>query len=210
MTKEKDERKRPHLRLVVNNEEQRKARPLGNEDDFVSLEDLLVSREAFREAFYDGLGPWQAKAYATLERFLTGKGWPYGLDPQHGRPLVIPAGVVCPVTAEHGGSAQDEVLLHVAEDMTGQGACLTLEMLLPFWSDDDGLMEEALIYAPVFPYGALFLEENRQDGYLDLVYRVSFPLYPPALTRRLLDRFFAVANLELTEALRNLADYPEA
>jgi hypothetical protein len=206
MTKDKDERKRPQLRLVVNNPEKRNPRPKANEEALVTLEELLARREDFRPAFYADLPPWQAKAFGAIERFLAGRGWPYGLDPQHGRPLVIPAGVVCPAAAEHDEASQDEVLLHLAEDPTGQGGCLTLEMLLPFWSDDDGVMEEALLFSPIFPYGALFLEENKQDGYLDLIYRVSFPLYPPALTNRLLSRFFAVAGYELTEALRSLAE----
>ena len=98
----------------------------------------------------------------------------------------------------------------MAEDATGKGLCLSLEMMLPYWSEDEAIMEETLLYAPVFQYGALFLEENRQDGLLDLIYRLGFPLYPPAPTDKLLDRLFSIASYELAEILRSLAEYPEA
>ena len=70
-------------------------------------------------------------------------------------------------------------------------------------------MEDALLYSPIFQYGALFLEENRQDGLLDLIYRLGFPLYPPALTARLLDRLFTIAAFELRETLRCLMDFSD-
>lgn len=210
MDKDKEDRKRPHLRLVVDNVEKRNPRPAGNEEEFVPVEELIARRNELRDAFYRGLAPWQTKAYGAIERFLAGKGRPYGLDPQHGHLVVLPAGAVSPDLAVPGGSPHDEVLVYVTEDLAGMGFCLTLEMILPFWSEDDAVMEDALLYAPVYQYGTLFLEDNPQDNLLDLIYRIGFPLYPPALTGRLLERFFAIAAFELTETLRGLADYPEA
>ena len=83
------------------------------------------------------------------------------------------------------------------------------ETILPYWSEDETIMEEALLYAPILQFGTLFLEENQQDGLLDLIYRLGFPLYPPALTGRLLDRLFAIAAYELGEIFRFLAENPE-
>jgi hypothetical protein len=209
MAKDKDERKRPHLRLVVNNVEQRKPRPAGGEVDFLTLDTLLAKREQFRPEFYLGMDRPQTKAYEALERFLARKKWAYGLDPQHGRLLVLSTGSVCPETIEQGGSPQDEVLLFVAEDASGPGLCLSVETILPYWSEDETIMEDALLYAPILQFGTLFLEENQQDGLLDLIYRLGFPLYPPALTGRLLDRLFAIAAYELREIFRFLAETPE-
>lgn len=210
MTQDKDERKRPQLRLVVNNPEMRGGRPVKGDEAGIPFEVLVERRDELRGDFYRGIGTWHVKAYQRIERYLESRGWLYGLDPQHGRLMVIPAEAVCPEVLEHGGSPQDELLLFVADDPTGLGFCLCLEMILPFWSDDVAVMEEALIYAPIYPYGALFLEENRSDGYLDLIYRLSFPLYPPALTKRLLEKLFAVARYELRETLVGLDEFPEA
>ena len=209
MAEDKDDRKRPHLRLVVNNADQRTTRPAGREEDFIPLPTLIARKESFRSQFYDGMDRWQAKAYASIERHLSRRKLPYGLDIHHGRLLVLPAPAVCPDAFEHTGSAQDEVLLYVAEDAAGKGLCLSLETILPFWSEDEAVMEEALLYSPIFQYGTLFLEENRQDGLLDLIYRLGFPLYPPALTGRLFDRLLAVAAYELGETLRGLAEDSE-
>ena len=73
----------------------------------------------------------------------------------------------------------DELLVFIAEDAGGEGLCLSMEMIMPFYSDDEAVMEEALLYSPVLQYGSLFIEENQQDGLLDLIYRLGFPLYPP-------------------------------
>lgn len=206
MTKDKDERKRPSLRLVVNNPDKRGFRPPKEDEEiFVSLPELAANRELLRPGFYRGLERTQTKAYGRLEAYMQQRNWLYGLDPQHGRVVVLPAAEVCPLAAEHGGAHQDEVLLFVTEDSTDHGLCLSLETILPYWSDDESIMEEALLYAPIHQYGALFLEENRHDGLLDLVYRLALPIYPPALTARLLDRFFSIAALELTDALQGLA-----
>ncbi|HEX9023277.1 MAG TPA: hypothetical protein VF799_05500 [Geobacteraceae bacterium] len=210
MTQEKDDRKRAHLRLVVNNEEHRKSRPAAGEEEFIPFDKLIARRDTYRADFYHDMGRWQTKAYVSIERFMERRGWIYGLDPQHGRLLVLPIAAICPDAIEQGGSPQDEALIYIAEDTSGEGLCLSLETILPFWSEDESVMEEALIYAPIFQYGTLFLEENRQDGLLDLIYRLGFPIYPPALTERLLDRFFAISAYELREALRSLAEYPEA
>lgn len=210
MTQDKDERKRAHLRLVVNNEEQRKPRPATGGEDFIPFETLIARRDVLRTEFYQDMGRWQAKAYNAIERFMARKQWEYGLDPQHGRLLVIPIAVISPEAIEHGGSPQDEGLIYVTEDTSGEGFCLSFETILPFWSEDESVMEDALLYAPIFQCGALFLEENRQDGLLDLIYRLGFPIYPPALTGRLLDRLFAIAIYELQETFRNLAEYPES
>ena len=209
MARDDDERKRPHLRLVVDNVEKRNARPAGGEGSFITLDELTARREELRPGFYTSLAPWQAKVYERVERFLVAKGWPYGLDPFHGKLLVVPAEAVCPAAAEQGGGYKDELLVHVAESSAGGGFCLSLEMVLPFWSDDDSVMEEALIFGPIHQYGCLFLEENKGDGYLDLIYRLAFPLQPPALTGRLLEKLFAIAGFELAETLKNLAEYPE-
>lgn len=208
MTEDNDRENRPHLRLVVNNAEKRNPRPSTSEDDFISFEELTTKRDLFRPEFYQGMDQLQKDVYVELERFLAGKGWPYGLDPRHGRLLVLPAGVVCPETAEHGGTQQDEILVYVAEDVTGQGLCLSLEMLLPYYSEDEAVMEDAFLYAPVNQYGTLFLEENRHDSFLDLIYRLALPLFPPDLTGKLLDRLFAIAAYELKETLLGLAEYP--
>lgn len=210
MANDRDERKRPHLRLVVDNVEKRSPRPSGREEGFIPLEELIARRDGFRPEFYLGLGRAETKAYEALERFLTRKGWPYGLEPHHDRLIVLPAGAVSPDVLAHGEAPQDEIILYVADDLTGKGLCLSLEMILPYWSEDAAVMEDALLYSPVLPYGTLFLEENRQDGLLDLIYRLAFPLYPPALTARMLDRLFSIAEYELRETLRSLAEYPES
>jgi hypothetical protein len=207
MTKDKDKQNRPQLRLVVNNAEKRNPRPTGSEEDIISLKELCAKRDVFRPDFYRGMDRWQAKAYEVLERFLARQKLPYGLDSRHGRLLVLSAGVFLAETGEPGGTSQDEVLIYVTEDVTGQGLCLSLEMLLPFYSEDEAVMEDVFLYVPVHQYGTLFLEENPRDGLLDLIYCLSFPLYPPALTSRLLARLFAIAVFELQETLRNLAEY---
>lgn len=209
MTQDKDERKRSHLRLVVNNPEARGGRPATGDQASIPFEELVSRRHELSADFYRGIGEWHVKSYKVIERHLARRGWRYGLDPQYGRLMVLPAADVCPEVLAHGGTPQDELLLFVADDPTGHGLCLSLEMILPFWSDDDTVMEEALIYAPIYPYGALFLEENKNDNYLDLVYRLSFPLYPPALTERLLEKLFAVARYELRETLLGLDEFPE-
>jgi hypothetical protein len=207
MTKDKDKQNRPQLRLVVNNAEKRNPRPTGSEEDIVSLEELIAKRDVFRPDFYRGMDRRQAKAYEVLERFLARRELSYGLDPRHGRLLVLPASVFLAETGEPGGTSQDEMLIYVTEDVTGQGLCLSLEMLLPFYSEDEAVMEDLFLYVPVHQYGTLFLEENQRDGLLDLIYCLSFPLYPPALTGRLLARLFSIAAFELQETLRNLAEY---
>ena len=82
-------------------------------------------------------------------------------------------------------------------------------MILPFYSEEEAVMEDALLFSPVFQYGTLFLEENQQDQALDLIYRFGFPVYPPALTTKVLTRLFAIAAFELKEVLRSLAEYPD-
>jgi hypothetical protein len=206
MTQDKDERKRPNLRLVVSNPDKRQNRK-DAEEEYLPLEELVARREELRPDFYRDMERGPAKVYALIERFLLRKEWQHGLDPLHGKLLVLPAGVVCPYHDEYGGENKDEALLFVAEDALG-ALCLALEMVLPFYSDDDTVMEDAFLYAPVHQYGTLFLEENRQDGLLDFIYRLSIPAYPPALTGRLLERFFAIAAFELAETLRSLGEYP--
>ena len=167
-------------------------------------------RDQVRGDFYRGLEKRQTKAFEALERFLASRDWPYGLDPHHGRLLVLPAMVVAPETVDYGVGPQDELLIAITEDATKLGFCLTLEMILPFYSDDDAVMEDALLYSPMLPYGTLFIEENAQDEFLDLIYRLAFPLYPALPSARLLEKLFAVAAFELHETLRSLAEYPEA
>lgn len=208
MAHDKDDRKRPHLRLVVDNAEKRNPRPAESDEESIPLGDLIARRDHFRTEFYRDAERWQAKAWQALERFLLGREWPYGLDPTHGRLMVLPAGAVCPEAVEYEGPHQDEVLLYLTEDTGGKGGCLSLEMVLPFFSEDEAVMEDALLYSPLFQYGALFLEENRQDGLLDLIYRIGFPVYPPALTPRYIERLFTAAAAELRETLRSLAEYP--
>ncbi len=209
MTKETDDRKRSHLRLVVNNPEKRSPRPSGSEDDFITLEELVVRREEIRPLFYRDMDRRPEKAYRLIERFLAERGWPYGLDPNHGKPVVLPAAMVCPEALSSGLDQADEVLLFVTEDAAGTGVCLSLEMILPFYSEDESVMEDALLYSPVFQYGALFIEENRHDGLLDLVYRLGFPLYPPALTGRVLARLLAMMAHEVSDALTGLYEFSE-
>lgn len=206
MGKDKDERKRPQLRLVVDNAEKRTARPGEDEADFIPLDQLVARREGLRRDFYANIETWQTEVYQALEQYCQARGWEYGLDPYHGRMLVLAAGTVCPEAAGHDEGGQDEVLLYVADDVTGQGLCLSLEMIMPYWSEDDAVMEDALIYGPFFQYGAFFLEENRHDSLLDLIYRLSLPLYPAQPTAQYLDRLFAIAAVELREALANLAE----
>ena len=210
MTQDKDDRKRPHLRLVVDNAEKRNTRPAGKGEEFIPLEDLVARREQFRPEFYRGLAPWQTKTYSRLERFLAAKDWPYGLDPEHGRLMVLPIGIVCPEAVEYGSAPQDEVLVYAAEELGGEGIGLSVEMILPYFNEDESVMEEAFLYStPVHQYGTLFLEENRQDGLVDLIYRLTFPVFPPALTERLLERLFAIAAFEFRETCRILGEYPE-
>ena len=209
MAVDKDDRKRPQLRLVVDNVEKRKAGPLGGEEPFLAIEELVARREELRPEFYQGLERGYKKFYQTLERCLSGKGWPYGLDPHHGPLIVIPAGVVCPEADEPGEDQKDEILIYITEDTAGEGFCLTMEMILPFYSDETEMMEDLLLFSPVFQYGTLFLEENRQDGLLDFIYRIGFPIFPPALTGRILDRLFTIVAFELKETLLYLADFSE-
>ena len=209
MTKDKDERKRSHLKLVVNNPEIRSARPATGEQEFVPLEDLIANRDGFRPSFYAGMGRLQTKGYRSLERFLQAKGAPYGIDPIHGKVMVLPAGELSQESREFG-SPQDEVLLSIAEDAGGTGLCFSMEMILPYFSEDDAVMEEALLFAPVLQYGALFLEENPHDGLLDLIYRLAVPLFPPLLTTRLAQRMFSIFSFELKETFMALSDYPES
>jgi hypothetical protein len=206
MTTDKTDRPRPHLRLVVNNPDHRPGRPVSDEEAFISIEELVIRRDDFRSQFYHDLDDAQVKAYAAVERYLIDHGLSYGLDPHHGKVLVVPATVLCPELEEQGGTQQDEILVYVSDDMTGQGMRLSFETILPFYSDNDEIMEDAVIFSPILPYGTLFLEENRHDGYLDLIYRVSFPLSPPALTQRLLGRYLATVAHELREALAGLAE----
>lgn len=208
MAHDKDDRKRSHLRLVVDNAEKRNPRPAESDEESIPLEELIARRDQLRPEFYRGMERWQSKACEALERFLFARGLPYGLDPHHGRLMVLPAGSVCPEAAEYEGPHQDEILLYLSPDADGKGACCSLEMVLPFFSEDEAVMEDALLYSPLFQYGALFLEENRQDGLLDLIYRIGFPAYPPALTMRVIDRLFSAAAYELKETLQSLADYP--
>jgi hypothetical protein len=207
MNKDKDGRKMNHLKLVVNNSEIRSARPAG-EQEFIPLEELIASRDGFRPAFYRGMEQMQAKAYQALERYLQRREAPYGIDPVHGKVMVLPAGSISPESLEFG-SPQDEVLLSIAEDASGSGLCFSLEMILPYFSEDDAVMEEALLFAPVLQFGALFLEENPHDGLLDLIYRLAVPLYPPALTGRLTDRMLTIFAFELKETFLALSDQPE-
>ena len=209
MTHDKDDRQRPHLRLVVNNVEKRTSRPAGDDELFIPVERLIEMRDEVRPEFFKSLQRRPARAFEMIERFLLRKGLPYGLDLQHGPLVVLPAGAVCPEAAEQHGEHQEEVIVYVTEDASEEGLCLSLEMILPFYSDEEAVMEDALLFSPVFQYGALFLEENRQDQMLDLIYRLGFPIYPPALTTRVLDRIFGIAAFELKEALRSLAEYPE-
>jgi hypothetical protein len=207
MSKDKDERKRSHLKLVVNNEN-RSARPAVGEQEFIPLEDLIANRDHFRLPFYRGMGRLQAKGYQALERFLQGRGAPYGIDPIHGKVMVLPSGALSPEALEFG-SPQDEVLLCISEDASGSGLCFSLEMILPYFSEDDAVMEEALLFAPVLQYGALFLEENPHDGMLDLIYRLAVPLFPPTFTTRLAERMIGIFAFELKETFAALSDYPE-
>jgi hypothetical protein len=123
--------------------------------------------------------------------------------------MVLPVGIVVPEMADFGGVYHDEMLVMVGEDMTGEGMILSLETILPFYSEDEAVMEESLLYAPILSYGALFLEENRQDGYLDLIYRLAFPLFSASTTDKLFGRMFAVAAHEMREVMQNLLEYPE-
>ena len=204
----KDERKRSHLKLVVNNAEIRSARPATSEQEFIPLEELIANRDHFRPAFYTGMGRLQTRGYQALERFLQKRGAPYGIDPVHGKVMVLPAGSLSPEALEFG-SPQDEVLLSIAEDAGGTGLCFSQEMILPYFSEDDAVMEEALLFAPVLQYGALFLEENPHDGLLDLIYRLAVPLFPPLMTTRLADRMFSIFSFELRETFISLSDNQE-
>lgn len=209
MTDEKDERKRTHLRLVVDNVEKRLKRPAGSEEVFVPLETLAAQNEHNRGDFYSGLNPSQVKSYQRLESFLAGRQWLYGLDPHHGKMMVLNVATFSQEMAEYGGGYADEALVYVVEDPSGRGLCLSMETILPFYSEDDAIMEEALLYGPMLPYGTLFLEENRQDGFLDLIYRLAFPLEPPLLTAPLIEKFFRVAGYELKEVLLSLTESQE-
>jgi hypothetical protein len=121
----------------------------------------------------------------------------------------LPADAVCPEAEGDSGEHRDEIILYVTEDTAGEGICLSMEMILPFYSEEEAVMEDALLFSPVFQYGTLFLEENKQDRMLDLIYRFGFPAYPPALTTRVLERLFTIIAFELKEVLRSLAEYSE-
>lgn len=209
MTHDEDDRKRSHLRLVVDNVEKRNSRPTGNDEVFIPVDKLIEMRAEVRPDFYRGMERRYAKAYEAIERFVDRKGWPYGLDLQHGPLMVFPADAVCSEVEEQRGEHRDEIILYVTEDTAGEGICLSMEMILPFYSEEEAVMEDALLFSPVFQYGTLFLEENRQDRILDLIYRFGFPVYPPALTTRVLERIFTIIAFELKEVLRSLAEYSE-
>ena len=209
MTVDKDDRKRPHLRLVVNNADKRGGHAPRGEETFISLNDLVAMRDEVRPHFYRGLEPAYVKAYETIERFVDMKGWPCGLDAQHGPLIVLPAEAILEEPGGENEGHPDEMIVYITEDLSGQGLCLSLEMILPFYSEEEAVMEDALLFSPVFQYGTLFLEENQQDQALDLIYRFGFPICPPALTATVLGRLFAIAAFELKEILRSLAEYPE-
>lgn len=204
MSEEKDDKKRNHLRLVVNNE--KRVTPRKTADDFIPLEDLVASRDDVRPDFYTDIPPWQGKVYILLEKFLLDQGISYGLDPHHGRVIVIPVIHLAPASVDFGAVAQDEALLYVSEDITGKGLCVSLEMVLPFFSDDPIDMEDALLSTPIVQFGTYFLEENPQDGLLDLIYKVTFPAFPPGLTPRVIERLLTVGAYEITETLRVLTE----
>ena len=208
MTFDKDDRKRPQLRLVVNNPDKTSAHPQTDEI-FIPFQELCAMRDSMRPDFYRSLDHRQTRIYVALERFLAAREWPFGLDHQHGPLMVLPAEAVCPEAGHGEGEQPDEIIIYAAEDAVGEGFCLSLEMILPFYSEDESVMEDALLYSPVFQYGALFLEENRQDQFLDLIYRIGIPIYPPAPTSRVLARLFTIASFELKEALQTLAEYSE-
>lgn len=206
MERDTDDRKKPQLKLVVNNAEKRSPRPAEPETPLIPLEELLANRNTMRDDFYRGMTPQLEEGYRTIERFLDGTGWQYGLDPHHGRPVVLPAGTVCPRAAEVG-SPQDEILLFMEPDGGENGLCLALEMILPFGSDDDAEMESALLYGtPVLQYGTIFLDENPHDGMLDLVYRLAMPILPPELSTAILERIMIIAGLEIGDAIQSLAE----
>jgi hypothetical protein len=209
MTHDEDDRKRSHLRLVVDNVEKRNSRPAGNEEIFIPIDTLIAMRTEGRPDFYHGMERRYAKAYEAIERFVNHKGWEYGFDLQHGPLMVFPAEAVCPEAEAHRGEHRDEIILYVTEDSAGEGICLSMEMILPFYSEEEAVMEDVLLFSPVFQYGTLFLEENRQDRMLDLIYRFGFPVYPPALTTRVLERLFTIIAFELKEVLQSLAEYSE-
>ena len=209
MTHDEDDRKRSHLRLVVDNVEMRNSRPAGSEEVFIPIDKLIAMRSEVRPDFYRGMERRYAKAYEAIERFIDLKGWPYGLDLQHGPLMVLPADAVCPEAEGDRGEHRDEIILYVTEDTAGEGICLSMEMILPFYSEEEAVMEDVLLFSPVFQYGTLFLEENKQDQMLDLIYRFGFPAYPPALTTRVLERLFTIIAFELKEVLRSLAEYSE-
>lgn len=208
MKKDSDDRKRSHLRLVVNNPDKRKPGLFSSDGDFITLENLIVQKESLTPLFYQDMERLQGKAYQAIERFLTARGWPYGLDPQHGQPLVLSALALCPSALVYGMVPQDELLVFIAEDDGGKGLCLSMEMIMPFYSDDEAVMEEALLYSPVLQYGSLFIEENHMDGLLDLIYRLGFPLYPPFPSARIMERLFSIVAHEVDEALGGLSEYP--
>ncbi len=60
MAHDKDDRKRSHLRLVVDNAAQRSTRPVGDELESIPLEELIARRDDFRPLFYRGMERWQA------------------------------------------------------------------------------------------------------------------------------------------------------
>jgi hypothetical protein len=175
----------------------------------VPLSDLCSRKEEYRPQFYHGLDEQQTQAFEAIEAFITSKEWTYGLDPEHGRMIVIPAGTVVPEVADLSGSSLDEILLFISRDPTGTGLCVTVEMVMPFYSEDDAVMEDSLLYAPLLPYGTLFLEENGNDRFLDLIYRVAFPLFPPEADQAIFARLFGVAAGELRELFRYFSEYPE-
>ncbi len=206
MERDTDDRKKPQLKLVVNNAEKRSPRPKEAEAPLIPLEELLANRDALRDTFYGGMAAPLEEGYRVIERFLADIGWEYGLDPHHGRPIVLPAGTVSALAAEIG-SPQDEILLFMEADGGNNGLCLALEMILPFGSDDDTEMESALLYGtPVLQYGTIFLDENPHDGMLDLVYRLAVPVIPPELTDGLLKRVVTIAGLEIADAIQSLSE----
>ena len=71
MTENNDERKRAHLRLVVNNVEKRSPRPEDGGEDVIPFEELAGMRDVMRPEFYRELGGKPTKAYESrnMERY---------------------------------------------------------------------------------------------------------------------------------------------
>ena len=81
MSKEKDERPRPNLKLVVNNPDIQRPARKDPGSEYLPLEELVTRQEEFRPLFYQDLERGPTRAYTVIQGFRVKRGGPTVLIP---------------------------------------------------------------------------------------------------------------------------------